>query len=84
MSFPSIVPNIEDRTLYFVLKDFGRYGPAFIETDPVENSREAVIDAIASGDLDDVLQVVAVDILGGTARDVTKEIMAAAEMQASA
>lgn len=43
MSSPSIVPAIEDRAIYFVKKDFGQYGSAFVETDPVEATREAVL-----------------------------------------
>lgn len=77
MSSPSIVPD-HDGLLYFVLKDFGQYGTAFIETDPVENSRAAVIEAIACGELDNIVQVLEVDLGAGRAVDVTQEIFAAA------
>ena len=83
MLSPSIVPR-HDGPLYFVLKDFGRHGTAFIETDPEANSREDIIDDLASGELDDVLQVIAVDIESGIARDVTHEFMTAAELKATA
>ena len=40
---PSLVPSIEDRTLYFVLCDYGpEIGLSYYEADPDKSDRETV------------------------------------------
>jgi hypothetical protein len=76
MASPPLVPDHDD-TLYFVLCDYGpKVGRAYVETDPDEADREAVIRAIAAGEYTKVAKVLAVDTAAGTVRDATAEIMA--------
>jgi hypothetical protein len=74
---PSIVPEIAPNgPLFFVLCDYGpRVGRAYVETDPDQADREAIVQAIAAGEYTKVAQVLAVDLVAGTVRDATAEIM---------
>ena len=77
---PSIVPEIGEHTLYFVMCDYGpAVGRAFVETDPDSADRESIIQAIAEGQYTKVAEVLAVDRASGTVKDVTAEIMAEVE-----
>ena len=60
--------------LYFVEADFGRHGRAFVETDRDKNSRQQVIEDIAKGQLEDVIQVLEIVEDEGSCRDVTEDI----------
>lgn len=63
-----------NQTLYFVECDFGRLGRSFVEIDRDRNSRQSVIDDIASGKYRDVLTVLEMNPVEGRCRDVTDEI----------
>ncbi len=63
-----------NQTLYFVECDFGRIGRSFVEIDRDRNSRQSVIDDIASGEYRDVLTVLEMNPVEGRCRDVTDEI----------
>jgi hypothetical protein len=78
MASPPLVPEIEaGGPLYFVLCDYGpKVGRAYVETDPDEADRKAIVQAIAAGEYTKVTQVLAVDVAAGTVRDATAEIMA--------
>jgi hypothetical protein len=60
--------------LYFVEADFGRHGRAFVETDRDKNSRRQVIEDIAQGQLENVIQVLEIFEDEGSCRDVTEDI----------
>ena len=60
--------------LYFVEADFGRHGRAFVETDRDKNSRRQVIQDIAQGQLENVIQVLEIFEDEGSCRDVTEDI----------
>jgi hypothetical protein len=40
----------DDVTIYLVLKDYGKLGSAYVETDPAEADRETIIRNFLSGD----------------------------------
>lgn len=67
-------------TLYLVECDYGRYGKAFRETDRDTNSRAAVIALICSEEISPV-KVLEVCEDEGTCRDVTAELIEAAEVE---
>ena len=60
--------------LCFVEADFGRHGRAFVETDRDKNSRQQVIEDIAQGQLENVIQVLEIVEDEGSCRDVTEDI----------
>jgi len=60
--------------LYFVEADFGRHGLAFVETDRDKNSRRQVIEDIAQGQIENVIQVLEIVEDEGSCRDVTEDI----------
>ena len=60
--------------LYFVEADFGRHGRAFVETDRDKNSRRRVIEDIAQGQIENVIQVLEIVEDEGSCRDVTEDI----------
>ena len=60
--------------LYFVEADFGRHGRAFVETDRDKNSRRQVIEDIAQGQIENVIQVLEIVEDEGSCRDVTEDI----------
>ena len=75
LSSPSIVPNQEDRDIYFVLDDFGgRLGRAWPETDEQRTDREIVITDLMTGQYSDPVRVVAFNTAQGWSRDVTNDI----------
>jgi hypothetical protein len=73
-SHATLVPG-SDATLHFVLCDFGKLGNAYIETDPNEADRRAVVRAMVSGEYGRPLKVIGVQP-DGTWRDVSFEIAA--------
>lgn len=68
-------------TLYFVERDFGKLGTGFLELDRLTNSRQRVIDDIRDGQLEreKVLRILEVDEDEGTCRNVTCDILEAAQ-----
>jgi hypothetical protein len=71
MRSPSLAPSRDP--VHFVLCDFGRLGQAYVETQPVINESQ-VVDGILYGQYDDPVEVIAVNIDEGWARDVSEDI----------
>lgn len=65
-----------DQILYFVERDYGRLGRAFIEIDRDQNSRQFVIDRMVAGEYQDVVTVLEMNPAAGVCKDVTDEIYA--------
>jgi hypothetical protein len=57
-----------------VLNDFGRFGAALVETDPVQASLETVVRNMIAGQYERPIRVDAYDILAGTAWDASGEV----------
>jgi hypothetical protein len=70
---PPPVPS-RDNTVYLVLDDFGEFGRAWRETDPMRADRQTVLADLVSGQYERPLRVVAFNTAQGWARDVTAEI----------
>jgi hypothetical protein len=70
----TLVPT-SDATLHFVLCDFGKLGKVYMETDPNEADRAAIVAGMVSGQYSRPLGVIAVQP-DGTWRDVSIEIAA--------
>ena len=68
---PSIVPGI-DRDTCLVLDDFGRFGPAWRETDVEDTDFETVITNLLDGQFSNPVRVVAFNIAEGWSRDVSE------------
>lgn len=66
--------------LYFVENQFRTSGRAFLETDRDQNSRQGIIDLIASGEIHPI-KILEVYEDEGTVRNVTSEIMEAAGIE---
>lgn len=79
-SHATLVPN-SDATLHFVLCDFDRLGKSYMETDPDEADRAAIVDGMVSGQYRRPLKVIALQP-DGTWRDVSSEIAAEVERTA--
>jgi len=72
---PSIVPDTDDRDMYFVLDDFGgRLGRAWPETGEERTNREIVITDLMTGQYSNPVRVVAFNTIEGWSRDVSEEI----------
>ena len=66
----------EDRSLYFVICDYGlKLGRAYNDTDPEEADRETVIAALIDGDYFKPIRIMAVDTHAYSLRDATAEII---------
>jgi hypothetical protein len=61
-------------TVHIVLNDFGRFGPAFVETDPGEADLETIVRNLLAGHYERPIRVDAYDIGAGIARDASFEI----------
>jgi hypothetical protein len=71
---PPLVPEPRrDADLHFVLCDFGKLGQAYMETDPHEADRDAIVSGLVSGQYPRPLKVIALQP-DGTWRDVSIEI----------
>ena len=70
---PSLVP-CPDHDLHFVLCDFGKYGKAYIETDPSEADRDAIVRNMIDGQYGRPVRVIALNPAEGWSRDVSGEI----------
>jgi hypothetical protein len=66
--------RITDRTLYFVLADFGDAGHAFIETDIARNSLRQVIVDIATGEIKRPVQILECNPVEGICRYITEDV----------
>ena len=70
-----LVPSL-DQDLHFVLCAFGRYGLAYVETDPAEADATTIVRALLRGLYDRPLRVVALNAEEGWSRDVSETIAA--------
>ena len=70
---PPLVPS-PDGTVYLVLDDFGAFGQAYRETDPMQADRRTVVANLLAGQYERPLRIVAFNTAEGWARDVTAEI----------
>ena len=82
ITIPQTKPS-NPQPLYLAECRYGRYGNAFRETDRDRNSRHEIVDLIRTGEID-VVKVIEIDEVEGTAIDVTDEIVAEALMQEAA
>ena len=72
---PSIVPDPDDRDIYFVLDDFGgRLGRAWPEADEERTDREIVITDLMTGQYSNPVRVVAFNTAEGWSRNMSEEI----------
>jgi hypothetical protein len=67
-------PRPDDVTVYLVVNDFGKFGPAFVETDIAEADRETVIRNFLSAQYSNALRVIAFNTAEGWSRDVSEDI----------
>jgi len=71
---PPLVPEPRrDADLHFVLCDFGKLGQAYMETDPHEADRDAIVSGLVSGQYPRPLKVIALQP-DGMWRDASIEI----------
>jgi hypothetical protein len=73
-SFPSIVPDDEDRDVYLVLEDFGPLGRAWRETDDSETDRATLIRDMLDGQYENPVRIVAFNTAEGWSRDASEDI----------
>ena len=78
MFIPSIVPIAED-TVYLVEDDYGHIGRSFRETDVTKSDRETTLQDLLSGQFNNPVRVIALNIREEWARDVSFEL--AVELQ---
>jgi hypothetical protein len=81
-SHATLVPAC-DATLHFVLCDFGKLGQAYLETDPNEADRDAIVNGLVSGQYPRPLKIIALQP-DGTWRDASLEIARSAMKAAAA
>ena len=72
-SSPPLAPA-PDHTLHFVLCDFGRHGPTFVETNLDAADELTITRNIATGEYDRSLRVIACNPAEGWCRDVSARI----------
>ncbi|PWT75684.1 MAG: hypothetical protein C5B46_02360 [Proteobacteria bacterium] len=72
-SLPAAPASTLDQTVHFVLCDYGWRGMAYAEADP-DQGEQAVVHAIASGEHECPLHVIACNAAEGWCRDVSERI----------
>ncbi len=77
---PSIVPNIDDRCLYFVLCDYGGHGLEYVSTAPETADCDTIVENMIGGRKYHPIRAT-VDVAAGTARDASDQIAGAVEKQ---
>lgn len=71
---PSIVPHGADQDTYLVVDDFGWIGCVWREIDVGSTDRETLIRALAHGEFNKPVRIVAFNIAQGWCRDATTDI----------
>jgi len=71
---PSIVPHVADQDTYLVVDDFGWIGCVWRETDVGSTDLETLIRALAHGEFNKPVRIVAFNIAQGWCRDATADI----------
>lgn len=80
---PHIAPRVSgpsDRTIYFILCDFGRHGRAYVERDAGDMDRKTTIRDIADRQFSNIVQILECNPAEHICSDVTEEILGAAEL----
>jgi hypothetical protein len=68
-----LVPS-HDHDVHLVLCDFGEHGTAYVETDPTNADRNAVIRALLAGEYEHPISVIAFNLADGWVHDVSESI----------
>jgi hypothetical protein len=71
---PVPLPSSPDQDLHFVLCDFGRYGCAYVETDPAKADASTIVRNLLQGQYGRPHQVLALNTEEGWVRDVSQFI----------
>jgi hypothetical protein len=71
---PSIVPNVDDHSVYLVVDDFGRNGRAYRETDVEATDLETVIADLLDGQYKSPVRVVAFNTAEKWSQDVSADV----------
>ena len=71
---PTTAPHSAFKTVYFVLDSFGALGTAYRETDVERADLETVIADLMSGEFNAPVRVIAFNMLGHWADDVSRQI----------
>ena len=71
---PTTAPHGDFETVYLVLDSFGARGTAYRETDVERTDRETVIADLMSGEFNAPVRVIAFNMLGHWADDVSQQI----------
>ena len=70
---PPLVP-CHDYDVHLVLCDFGEHGTAYVETDPANADRNAIICALLAGKYERPISVIAFNLADGWVHDVSESI----------
>jgi hypothetical protein len=73
MSPASLAP---EQDLHFVLCDYGRFGHAYVETDPTQADASTIVRNLLDGQYDRPVRVLALNVEEGWVRDVSQIIAA--------
>jgi hypothetical protein len=68
---PASFASSSDQDLHFVLCDFGRYGRAYVETDPAQADASTIIRKLLQGQYGRPLSVLALNTAEGRVQDVS-------------
>jgi hypothetical protein len=71
---PVPLASSSDQDLHFVLCDFGRYGRAYVETDPAEADASTIVRKLLQGQYGRPLRVLALNPEEGWVQDVSELI----------
>jgi len=71
---PSIIPGVEDHTVYLVLDDLGHLGMSWRETDVKDAELEALITDLLEGQYNNPVRVIGFNVAAGWARDVSEDV----------
>lgn len=71
---PSFVPNGHDQNFYLVINNYGKFGPAFAETDVAEADLETTIAGLMPGQYSDPVRVVAFNTTEHWAEDASEDV----------
>ena len=71
---PSIVPRDDDRNVYLVVDDLGRYGLVWREADFETTDLETVIQDLMTGQYNSLVRVVSFNTAEGWSSDVSADV----------
>jgi hypothetical protein len=73
LDMPPLVP-CHEYDVHLVLCDFGEHGTAYVETDPANADRNAVIRTLLAGEYERPISVIAFNLADGWVHDVSESI----------